>query len=77
MYGYLVSFILVFLTHPGVAYNFFDPGVAGGVFQGLAVLFLSAPSTGKASFSNTMSIVYWVMLGIWAYVKVRLILSAR
>jgi hypothetical protein len=38
------------------------------------VLLLSSPSDGKASFSNTMAILYWVMLGLWAYVKVRLIL---
>jgi hypothetical protein len=74
MYGNIISFILVFLTHPGVAYNFFDPGVPGGLFQGFMFLLLSSPSDGKASFSNTMAILYWVMLGLWAYVKVRLIL---
>jgi hypothetical protein len=77
MYGYAITFILVFLTHPGVAYNFFDPGVPGGLFQAGAVLLLQSPSDGKASFANTMSILYWVMLGIWAYVKVRLLLAAR
>jgi hypothetical protein len=76
MYGYLVSFILIFLTHPGVAYNFFDPGVAGGIAQAAIVLFLSSPSTGKASLANTMAIIYYVMLGIWAYVKVRLALAS-
>jgi hypothetical protein len=75
MYGNVTSFILVFLTHPGVAYNFFDPGVPGGLFQGLVFLLLSSPSDGKASFANTMSILYWVMLGVWAYVKVRLLLK--
>jgi hypothetical protein len=74
MYGNIISFIIVFLTHPGVAFNFFDPGVAGGVFQGIAVLVLSSPSDGKASFANTMSIVYWVLLAIWAYVKVQIAL---
>jgi hypothetical protein len=75
MYGNVISFILVFLTHPGVAYNFFDPGIPGGLFQGFVFLLLSSPSDGKASFANTMSILYWVMLGLWAYVKVRLLLK--
>lgn len=77
MYGYLITFIIVFLTHPGVAYNFFDPGVMGGLFQAAVVLMLQSPSDGKASFSNTMSIIYWIILGIWAYVKVRVMLAAR
>ena len=77
MYGFLVSFIIVFLTHPGVAFNFFDPGVPGGLFQASMVLLLSSPSDGKASFANTMAIIYYVMLAIWAYVKVRLILAGR
>jgi hypothetical protein len=76
MYNYATTFILVFLTHPGVAYNFFDPGVPGGLFHAAVVLLLQSPSDGKASFANTMSIIYWVILGIWAYVKVRLMLSA-
>lgn len=75
MYGYALSFVIVFLTHPGVAYNWFNPGVAGGIFQALMVLALQYPSDAGAGFSNTMSIVYWVMLGIWAYVKVRIALS--
>ena len=74
MYGNAVSFILVFLTHPGVAYNFFSPGIPGGLVQAMMVLFLSAPSEGKASFANTMAIVYWFLLALWAYVKVRLAL---
>jgi hypothetical protein len=75
MYGYAITFLLVFLTHPGVAYNIFDPGIPGGIFQGLFVLLLQSPSDGKASFADTMSIVYWVILGIWAYVRVRIALA--
>lgn len=75
MYGYAVSFILIFMTHPGVVFNFFNPGIGGAIFQSIFVLILQSPSDGKASFSATMAIVYWVMLGIWAYVKVRLALS--
>jgi hypothetical protein len=77
MYGFATSFILIFLTHPGVAYNFFDPGIPGGLFQAAFVLLLSIPSDSGAGFSNVMSIVYWVMLAIWAYVKVRLTLAGR
>ena len=72
MYGYAVSFILIFLTHPGVAYNFFDPGIAGGVVQALIVLALHVPSDRSQSFATTMSIIYWVLLFIWAFVKVQL-----
>ena len=75
MYGYLLTFVIIFLTHPGVAYNFFDPGVPGGIFQGLVVLLLQSPSEGKASLSYTMGIIYWVLLFVWAYVKIRLLLS--
>ena len=76
MYGYLLTFIIVFLTHPGVMYNFFDPGVPGGIFHALTVLLLQSPSDGKASFSNTMGIVYWVVLFGWAYFKVRVLLAS-
>lgn len=71
----MLTFVIVFLTHPGVIFNFFDPGVPGGIFQGLFVLLLQAPSDGRASFSYTMGILYWIILAIWAYVKVRMLLS--
>jgi len=76
MYSYVTTFIIVFLTHPGVIYNFFDPGVAGGIFHATMVLLLQSPSDGKASFANTMALLYWIALGIWAYVKVRMMLMA-
>lgn len=76
MYGNIISFILIFLTHPGVAYNFFSPGIPSGLFQAVVVLVLSSPSDGKASFANTMSIIYWMLLGLWAYVRVRMALAA-
>jgi hypothetical protein len=74
MFGYAVSFILIFLTHPGVAYNFFDPGISGGLFQAVVISILQLPSDGRPSFALTMGFLYWLMLGIWAYVKVRLAL---
>jgi hypothetical protein len=77
MYGYATSFVIIFLTHPGVVFSFFDPGIAGGIFQAILVLMLNLPSDGKASFSYTMAIIYWVLLGIWAYVKVRLALAGK
>lgn len=77
MYGYAITFILIFLTHPGVAYNWFDPGVFGGIFQALVVLMLQSPSDGKPSFSTTMAIIYWIAIFLWAYIKVRLALSGR
>jgi hypothetical protein len=77
MYGYLVSAILIFMTHPGVAYNFFDPGVPGALFQCVAVIVLSLPSTGGAGFAGTMSFLYWLMLGLWAYIKVRMTLAGK
>lgn len=77
MYGFLVSFLIVFMTHPGVMYNFFDPGVPGGLFQAAMVLMLSAPSDGKESFAITMKFIYWAIFAVWAYVKVKMILAAR
>jgi len=77
MYGAATSFILIFLTHPGVAYNFFDAGIMGGLFQALFVILLSAPSNAGAGVSYVMGIIYWVMLAIWAYVKVQLALRGQ
>jgi hypothetical protein len=76
MYGYLVTFVIVFLTHPGVVINWFDPGVPGGLFQAAMVLVLQSPSDGKQSFADTMSIIYYVMLAIWAYIKVQILLKS-
>ena len=76
MYGYLITAILVFLTHPGVMYNFFDPGVPSGLFQALVVFLLQLPSDSSAGFSNVMGILYYVALAIWAYVRVRIILNS-
>jgi hypothetical protein len=72
MYGYAVSFILIFLTHPGVAYDFFSPGIWGGLFQAIFVLMLHAPSDGKPAFATTMAILYWITLFLWAYIKVQI-----
>ena len=71
MYGYAITFIIVFLTHPGVIYNFFDPGIPGAIFHAGTVLLLQMPSDSSAGFSYTMSIIYWFVLGAWAYLKVR------
>ena len=71
MYGYLLTFVIVFLTHPGVMYNFFDPGIFSGVFHATTVAILQMPSDSSAGFSYTMSIIYWFVLGAWAYFKVR------
>lgn len=75
MYDYVTSFLLIFLTHPGVAYNWFEPGVFGGLFQAVVISILQSPSDMSASFATTMSIIYWVMLLVWAYVKVQLALK--
>jgi hypothetical protein len=72
MYGYAVSFILIFLTHPGVAYNFFSPGIWGGLFQAVFVLAMHGPSNGSPAFATTMAILYWFLLFLWAFVKVQL-----
>jgi hypothetical protein len=76
MYGYLITTILIFLTHPGVAYNFFDPGVPGAIFQAIVVFILQLPSDSGAGFSNVMGILYYVALALWAYIKVRMILNS-
>lgn len=77
MYGYLTTAILIFLTHPGVAYNFFEPGIFSGMFQAVAILLLQTASEGRASQAATIEIVYWIMFGLWAFIKVRLALSSR
>jgi hypothetical protein len=77
MYGYAVTFLIVFLTHPGVMYNFFDPGIPGGLFHAMTVLILQLPSDSSVAFASTMSIIYWLVLFIWAYIKVRAALAGR
>jgi hypothetical protein len=77
MYGYSTTALIIFLTHPGVAYNFFDAGVFGGMFQAVVVLALQSLSEGKASMAATIEIIYWAAFALWAYIKVRLALMGR
>lgn len=77
MYGYATTAILIFLTHPGVAYTFFEPGIFGGMFQAFVILLLQLSSEGRASQAITIEILYWIVFGLWAYIKVRLALMTR
>ena len=78
MYGYLTSFVILFLVHVLLFTNLgVQPGIWGGILQAGTVLILNLPSDGKPAFSYTMAIIYYVSLGIWAYVKVRLALAGR
>jgi hypothetical protein len=55
-----------------VAYNFFSPGIWGGLFQAVFVLAMHGPSNGSPAFATTMSFLYWFLLFLWAYIKVQL-----
>jgi hypothetical protein len=77
MYGYATTALIIFLTHPGVAYTFFEPGIFGGMFQAVVILTLQSFSEGRASQAATFEILYWCLFGLWAYIKVRLALVSR
>ena len=77
MYGYATTALIIFLTHPGVAYTFFEPGIFGGMFQAMVILLLQSFSEGRKSQADTFEILYWIAFGLWAYVKVQLALARR
>jgi hypothetical protein len=77
MYGYLTTFILIFLTHPGVMYTLFDPGILSGMAHAATVLLLQSASEGRASSAATIETIYWIAFGFWAYIKARLALAGR
>ena len=77
MYNYITTALLIFLTHPGVAYSFFEPGIFGGMFQTAVILTLQTASEGRASMAHTVEIIYWFVFGLWVYIKVRLALAGQ
>lgn len=74
MYGYLTTFLLIFMTHPGVMYTLMDPGIFSGAIHAGIVLLLQLPSEGQASSGRTVEILYWVAFGLWVYIKARMAL---
>ena len=81
MYEGLTRLLIIFFTHPGILVSIPATGMgyswARGLFQAAMVLVLHSPSEGKVSFSYTMQVVYWMILGIWLYVKSLLILAGK
>jgi hypothetical protein len=75
MYGYSTTFLLIFLTSPGVIYTLVDPGILGGMLHATTVLLLQLASEGSASGAATMETIYWFAFGLWIYVKARMALS--
>jgi hypothetical protein len=74
MYGYATTFILIFMTHPGVVYTFFDPGISSAIAHATTVVFLQSASEGRPSGATTIEILYWVLFFVWIYVKIRMAL---
>jgi hypothetical protein len=75
MYGYFTTFILIFLTSPGVMYTLMEPGIFGGVVHAVTVLILQSASEGRPSAAATVEIIYWIAFGLWAYIKARMALA--
>lgn len=75
MYGYLVNAILIFLTHPAIIFPITEPGVGSGILQTAIVLICNIPSDRAPTVANATAIIYYIILGIWTYVKIRLALQ--
>jgi hypothetical protein len=66
-YGYAETFLIVFLTHPGVIIPISTTGIPGGALQTLLVWIMSLPGERSAGFAWTMYVVYLVFLFVYMY----------
>ena len=75
MYGYLTTFLIIFMTHPGVVYTLMEPGLFSGMIHAATVLVLQLASEGRPSAAGTIETIYWFAFGLWVYVKARMALA--
>lgn len=66
-YGYAETFLIVFLTHPGVIIPMSVTGTLGGLWQTLLVWILSLPGERSAGFAWTMYTLYLIFLFVYMY----------
>ena len=77
MYEGWTRLLIVFLTHPGVLVPIPAPGVIfqwiRGLWQASWVMVMHSFSEGSRSL--LASLVYWVILGVMAYIQVAIALA--
>jgi hypothetical protein len=70
-YGYVETFLIVFLTHPGVVIpeSFMTgfPPIMTGLWQVLWYWILGLPGERSAGLAWTMYVIYLIFLGLYAY----------
>lgn len=68
-YGYAETFLIVFLTHPGVIIPSFlnDYPIVRGLWQTLWSWILSLPGEKSAGLGWTMYVIYLIFLGVYMY----------
>ena len=68
-YGYAETFLIVFLTHPGVIIPGTSSftGTLGGLWHVLMTWILSLPGERSAGFAWTMYVLYLVFLFVYMY----------
>lgn len=76
MYTGYTALLIVFLTHPGVLIPIPAPNVWSwlrGIWQAAWVMVMHSFSEGKNNWMASM--VYWVILYMWAYIYVAIALA--
>ena len=79
MYEGWTALVLVFVTHlatmylpaTGIIFSWLR-----GLFQAGLVLAMHSTSEGKPSTSMAFEIFYWAILGLWAWIKIKMALLA-
>ncbi len=68
-YGYAETFLIVFLTHPGVIIPTTSSftGTLGGLWHVLMTWILSLPGERSAGFAWTMYVLYLIFLFVYMY----------
>lgn len=70
-YGYSETFLVVFLTHPGVIFaevpDALRPPIVGGLLQAFYAWVLSLPGERSAGFGWTMYTIYLIFLFVYMY----------
>jgi hypothetical protein len=70
-YGYAETFLIVFLTHPGVivAGKWYEgvPVVLSGAIQMFSTWLLSLPGEQRGGIGATMYTIYLVFLAVYSY----------
>ena len=76
MYEGTVALLIVFLTHPGILIPIPAPGVFSwprGLLQAGTVIFMHSFSDGPNA--TLFSMLYWIILFVWAYIYVAIALA--